>query len=53
MRKKLIVLLCLLGSASLSFGIAGKNIINYAPLIGWSLGTALFLVAFIFAIKSQ
>jgi membrane protein implicated in regulation of membrane protease activity len=39
------ILFIFLGAAAIMFGMAAKNLINYAPLIGWLLGFAFFLVA--------
>lgn len=47
---KMVVFLCLLATASIMFGIAGKDIITFAPTIGWSLAVLFFLAATIMAL---
>lgn len=45
------VLFLSLGVTAIMLGMAAKNLIEYAPLIGWLLGFALFLIASIIALK--
>ncbi|WP_235941185.1 hypothetical protein [Paenibacillus puerhi] len=42
---KIVVLLCLLAVASILFGIAVKDMITFAPTIGWVLAILLFVTA--------
>ncbi|MFP7485399.1 hypothetical protein SFC65_14615 [Priestia filamentosa] len=38
------ILLLMLGLASISLGMALKNVFEYAPIVGWFLGTFIFIV---------
>ncbi|MCU7707733.1 MULTISPECIES: hypothetical protein [Priestia] len=42
-RQGITLLLFILGAASISFGMALKNIFPYSPATGWILGTLLLL----------
>ncbi len=42
-RQGITLLLFILGAASISFGMALKNIFPYSPAAGWILGTLLLL----------
>ncbi|KAB2493935.1 hypothetical protein ACU3L3_10700 [Priestia endophytica] len=38
------ILLLMLGLASISLGMALKNVFEYSPIFGWFLGTFIFIV---------
>jgi hypothetical protein len=41
----------LLGTSFIAFGLAGKEYVEFSPLIGWGLGLLCQLLALVFAIK--
>ncbi|PVE70249.1 hypothetical protein DC421_18765 [Priestia megaterium] len=45
-------LLLMLGMASISLGMALKNVFEYSPIVGWLLGTLIFIVNSIYTGKS-
>jgi len=46
MRKEqgITVILLMLGIASISLGMALKNVFEYSPIVGWLLGTLILIV---------
>lgn len=46
------VLLLMLGMASISLGMALKNVFEYSPSVGWLLGTLILIVNSIYTGKS-
>ncbi|MBT2259734.1 hypothetical protein [Priestia megaterium] len=46
------VLLLMLGMASISLGMALKNIFEYSPTVGWLLGTVILIVNSIYTGKN-
>ncbi|WP_456317951.1 hypothetical protein [Priestia megaterium] len=46
------VLLLMLGMASISLGMALKNVFQYSPIVGWLLGTLILIVNSIYTGKS-
>ncbi len=46
------VLLLMLGMASISLGIALKNVFEYSPTVGWLLGTLILIVNSIYTGKN-
>jgi len=46
------VLLLMLGMASISLGMALKNVFEYSPTVGWLLGTVILLVNSIYTGKN-
>ena len=50
--RKLTVMFCLIGAASMMFGQAGKTSFTYALLIGYFSGLAFSILAFLTAIKA-
>lgn len=45
--------LSLLGAAAIMLGMAAKNLIEYAPTIGWLSGFLLFLIATAIALRAR
>ncbi|WP_170943856.1 hypothetical protein [Priestia megaterium] len=45
------VLLLMLGMASISLGMALKNVFEYSPTVGWLLGTLILIVNSIYTGK--
>ncbi|GAB1797565.1 hypothetical protein [Priestia megaterium] len=46
------VLLLMLGMASISLGMALKNVFEYSPTVGWLLGTLILIVNSIYTGKN-
>ncbi|MCJ7988424.1 hypothetical protein MUB15_02575 [Priestia sp. OVS21] len=46
------VLLLMLGMASISLGMALKNVFEYSPAVGWLLGTLILIVNSIYTGKN-
>ncbi|MDY0944052.1 hypothetical protein [Priestia megaterium] len=46
------VLLLMLGMASISLGMALKNVFEYSPTVGWLLGTVILIVNSIYTGKN-
>ncbi|CAK8584101.1 hypothetical protein [Priestia megaterium] len=46
------VLLLMLGMASISLGMALKNVFEYSPTVGWLLGTLILMVNSIYTGKN-
>ncbi|WP_394223815.1 hypothetical protein [Priestia aryabhattai] len=46
------VLLLMLGMASISLGVALKNVFEYSPTVGWLLGTLILVVNSIYTGKN-
>jgi len=46
------VLLLMLGMASISLGMALKNVCEYSPTVGWLLGTLILIVNSIYTGKN-
>jgi len=46
------VLLLMLGMASISLGMALKNVFGYSPIVGWLLGTLILIVNSIYTGKN-
>ncbi|MGR6342422.1 hypothetical protein ACU5CE_32220 [Priestia megaterium] len=46
------VLLLMLGMASISLGMALKNVFKYSPTVGWLLGTVILIVNSIYTGKN-
>ncbi|MGA6841646.1 hypothetical protein [Priestia megaterium] len=46
------VLLLMLGMASISLGMALKNLFEYSPTVGWLLGTLILIVNSIYTGKN-
>lgn len=46
MQKKqgITILLLMLGLVSISLGMALQNVFEYSPIVGWFLGTFIFIV---------
>ena len=47
------VLLLMLGMASISLGMALKNVFEYSPTVGWLLGTLILIVNSIYTGKNR
>ncbi|KRF51460.1 hypothetical protein ASG98_25960 [Bacillus sp. Soil531] len=47
------VLLLMLGMASISLGMALKNVFEYSPTVGWLLGTVILIVNSIYTGKNR
>jgi len=47
------VLLLMLGMASISLGMALKNVFEYSPVVGWLLGTLILIVNSIYTGKNK